>query len=651
VRAAWAAALGAAVASRVANAWLQPGPSGFDAWGHIAYVFFIDLYRAIPYADQGWSYFHPPLHYVLGWVLAQSGSADVLVRGLSLLGSAASLGTALLAAGVVRRCLPERPYLPVLAFTAVAFLPVQVYSSPMSGNEQTATFLGSAAVAVFLANSLRSRPSLALDAASGALVGVALLTKFSALIPLLAIAATLALQLARGALGRREAAARFAVITGIGLLLPAPYYARNIAEFGKPFVLSRDYPLVAGVESGQPPGERSWIDFVQLPPAILSQRNWRDDHLLHSVWGTAYLRTWVENPRGLALRRALALAGLVPTALFVFGFGRALGRVRRSPRSAAEPTMVLLAAGGFAAFALFALRVPIFSALKATYLLSVSLPYGFFVALAFAEPPPRAAGAVRAVGGLALTVAVGLAVVAFTPGLGTRLRPENALMAAAHAHFGDLDTARRIYREELERALETAGDPKRSRPGWVVAVREALAAVEIAAGDSMRGMDLYAESSLLPRKSSSQLSSATAPQRLSRIAVAAALAGEPQRGRYLLDTALANGPITEPLANRGALRAVTGNLAGAVNDLQRALELAPELAPALHNLAWVRERLGAREQARRLRQQAERAAWITPRGFPYGVGDGFHLNEPRLLLLIEGNELALYHPPRARERR
>ena len=43
---------------------------GWDDFGHVGYMLFLDLYRAVPWADQGWSYFHPPLHYSIGWGLA-----------------------------------------------------------------------------------------------------------------------------------------------------------------------------------------------------------------------------------------------------------------------------------------------------------------------------------------------------------------------------------------------------------------------------------------------------------------------------------------------------------------------------------------------------------------------------------------------------
>ena len=107
-RIAWIAVATVAVAVRVWNALAGAALWGDDAWGHVSYMLFLDAFAGVPWADQGWSYFHPPFHYALGWILAQSGSADVLIRGLSLLSGAASLGVAALAADVARRALGTR---------------------------------------------------------------------------------------------------------------------------------------------------------------------------------------------------------------------------------------------------------------------------------------------------------------------------------------------------------------------------------------------------------------------------------------------------------------------------------------------------------------------------------------------------------------
>ena len=204
----WIALLLVTVGVRLWNGLGGPRMWGYDAWGHVAYVFFLDLYRAVPWADQGWSYFHPPLHYVIGWALAQARSGEVLMRGLALWGSLASLLVAGLAARLARIGFPTRPGLALLAFGAVACLPVHYFMGPMPGNEMTATLLGAAALASFVRSECAARPSARADALTGLWLGLGLLTKFSGLLTLVALLAALGVRAALEPRGGEDAAAR-----------------------------------------------------------------------------------------------------------------------------------------------------------------------------------------------------------------------------------------------------------------------------------------------------------------------------------------------------------------------------------------------------------------------------------------------------------
>ncbi|MBW2397904.1 MAG: hypothetical protein JRG80_01375 [Deltaproteobacteria bacterium] len=638
LQSAWFAAVALAVGSRLLNAMLLSGPDGYDAWGHLSYVLFLDLYQSVPFAGQGQSSFHPPLHYAIGWLIAQAGDADILVRGLALVASAASLGIAGITAWVVGATLPGRRLLPLLAFVAVAFWPPQLYSSPMPGNESTAAFFGTAALAVFLLATKQSLPSLAIQAAVGGLAGLALLSKFSALVPLLAMIATLAVR----RVGGRNPGGRFTrnvfLLIGPALLVAAPFYARNIAEFGNPFELSRSHPCCASLEARQQPGERQLYDFVSFPPRLFIDPRPREDHLLRSVWGSLYVRMWAEKLPDPALRIALVGAGLVPTGLALLGFGLALHAMARRRDSVADTLMVLLASGSLAAFAIFAWRVPIFSALKASYLMNASIAYGYFVARGFDSLRPRAA---RRATAAAVCVAALIATAAYTRGLLAPQRGDMAAMARLHGYFGEYDAARALYQAEIQR-LE---DPESSRlgrwHGWPISYRIGLAGLELEAEQADRALELYLDALERPRPDTPLLSSRA--QQLSSASVAAALAGKPKLAHELLADALAESEAAEPLANRGALRGAEGDLANAREDLLRAVALRPDLTAAWRSLAEVGQRLGDAEAAR-WREAAQRAAAGAPRGYPYGIGDGLRPAARRFLLELRDDGFSLYRP-------
>ncbi len=641
-RIAWTAALALAAGSRLWNALESRVLQGYDAWGHVSYALFLDLYRAVPYADQGWSYFHPPLHYALGFLLAQAGDAELLVRGLALVGSAASLGTAGLAAWLVRRAVPARPLWAPLAFVAVAFLPVEIYTSPMPGNEQTAALLASLGIALFARNQLRQQPTRRGDLAAGAVLGLALLAKFSGLLPLLAVDAVLAVEALRAgsAPARWRAAGRAALLTGVALLLAAPYYARNLVAFGTPFQLSRDTPLVARVESEQPPQQRGWLDLVQISPRTLLEPGVREPHLLHSIWGSLYVHVWSDQRAELFPSWSQLLPiwmGLVPTGLALLGLPlaarRALGR-RAAPL---DGLMLALTLVNLGAFALMAYRVPTWAMLKASYLLQLSLPFALFLARALEALERRGGRWLTQGAALWLVLTAAVAGLAHTPGVALPRGGENPPMAATHLYFGSYGRTARIAAKHLALA-------RGARRAWL---SELAGAALLGVGDWEQARRLYQLARDEPSAPWVQIEERSSPWVTNRLAVATALAGDRAAARALLDERLASETLPELLVNRGALLALAGDLSGAEADLDAALRLDPTLAAAWHNLAWLRERRGDPREAAMARREADVFARTPPRGYPYGIGDGFHLGGQRPLLMLEGAGLALYRPARA----
>jgi hypothetical protein len=646
----WYASVAGAIGVRVWNAVFGPLFYGYDAWGHISYVFFLDMYRAIPYADQGWSYFHPPLHYLFGWALMQLGNPKALVVGISLVGAAASLGVAALAIRPIRRALPDRPALALLGFSAVAYLPVHVYVSPMPGNEMTAAFFAAAAFAAHLRNESRDEPALAGDVFTGVLAGLAMLAKFSGVTACLAIGALTGLRWLRSGdtRGRLPRIAVRALAVGAPLvLIAAPYYGRNLSEFDTPFMTSAAVHDVARIQARQPPGERGVLDFVRFPLKVFDNSLPTAPHMLHAVWPTTYLNVWFDTfresqlpfprymtPQPFIHQMAIlfGILGFVPTLVALYGAGLSTRRALRDPRNTLDLGMLILAFGTLASFTLFATLVPTWPALKASYLLNLSLPFAFFTARG-AEACASRNVRLGALPGLGIgSVAIAVALV-FTSGLIIRRDVDSEQMASVMAHFGSFGPTRNSYRLDAHRRKTI----------------EARAAVELFDGKPAVAHLFYFRAATMPLRDASQRGYLE-----NRIGVAAALDGAPERARMRFDNALVGKPeLQEALVNRGALSAQQGDLAAAAEDLRAALNIDPSLPPAWANLAVVLTRQGRAQEAANARERAAAAEAEPPRGFPYGVGNGYlHGNGAgqRFMLVLsdDASSLALYHPARSR---
>jgi len=372
---------------------------------------------------------------------------------------------------------------------------------------------------------------------------------------------------------------------------------------------------------------------------MFSEPNPLAPHMLHSVWGTVYLNVWADIYRESDVARALeaerskrpsttlmALLGLFPTALAWFGAALATRDAWAGRRRAIYVPLLLLAGATLASFAVFAWRVPIWSALKASYLLGLSLPYGVFVARAvegfsvrgpawWRAGPPALIGAVSA-----------LAAVVALEGAILPRRADAPATGAVRFYFGEYEAASRVY----GRLIAGAG----YKAPWL----DNLAAVTLLDGHPDRARRLYARAVAtgLPD-----------PYRRGRLAVATALDGDLGAARAELDAALAEQRLPEPLANRGAVRALLGDLAGAEADLRDALALSSAMVPAWRNLGLVLARAGRPQDAERARRRARREACTAPRGHPYGVGTGEVLEwgiGRRWLLLLEGDRLRAAAP-------
>ncbi|MFI5362962.1 MAG: hypothetical protein ACHQ49_13410 [Elusimicrobiota bacterium] len=360
--AAWAALAAAAVA------FLRPG-IGYDAYQHADYVARLASTGKLPGPGDGWQMFQAPLYYLVSvplWKLAArlGGEPASWLRVPNLV-SGFIIGLACLR--FVDAARPRRPDLALAAGLFGWFWPANLIVAQAPGNEPLAGALSALFLAECVrrgARELRGRDALIL----GGLLGAALLSKFTAI---LAIPPALFL-LARWA--PRADAARWWGAFGVSVFAAGGwFYARNWALYGAPFIGGWDPSR--GLAWWQDPGARSAGDFLRFGAALRAPFY----SGLRGFWDSLYSTFWNDGwqsgvpslewlpPRPLDWQAAGAWWGLVPTALIARGAWRAL-RSDDRPSGAA----LLGAAGGVAALLWLFLMVPIYSTVKASYLLGLA---------------------------------------------------------------------------------------------------------------------------------------------------------------------------------------------------------------------------------------------------------------------------------------
>jgi hypothetical protein len=290
-----------------------------------------------------------------------------------------------LAALLVRRADPQNPWRALVAGGLLLFLPAHIYMSAMLNEEiLAATFTSLALVGVSLAHTDPEPPRRQVLGAAGigCAAGLALLTKLSGLLVVLASAAAYAFS----GLRHREISSTLKCVftlLAVAALVGGWYYANNRIRYGYfyPQHLSTHEIMFT-----MPPGQRSMGDYIYVPLATWKDPQLLSPDLLHSVWGSTYVTLWFDGHRTFLPRDDVAvhrigtlilLLGLLPTLGFAIGLAKGIRRALFSGRNPDTP-LVILVLLTLAGYVLFTWRNPWFAAIKGTYLLGISIPFAYY---------------------------------------------------------------------------------------------------------------------------------------------------------------------------------------------------------------------------------------------------------------------------------
>jgi len=412
-----------AVAMRIDNAIRYRTGNGFDAVENVEYVRFLTHSWALPDPEAAWATSHPPLFYYVAaalWrVLVGVGLEGALLVSLPLLASAAGLVAIGSAVWLVARLSPDDPRRIVLAGALLLFLPVHVYMAAMVGEELLATmWMSLALIAAAPIGQSPGAPAPARAAVVGLLAGLAVLTKMTGVLVLLAIGTTwwiAAWRSRRAGPALVASAVAGAVALGVG----GWYYLYNLVAYG--YLYPQDLAVHAKMFE-MPPGSRQLLDYLRFPLAAFSDPQLLNPDLLRSVWGGTYDTVWFDGhrhflPRSPAVTRfgsAITVLALLPTAAFVVGAGRAVRRAVRDP-GGVDTLLLSTLAALLAGYVAFTWGNPWFATVKGSYLLGLSVPFAVYASEALAGWT-RAGGWRSALVWGALVLLLVLIVLAFTIG-------------------------------------------------------------------------------------------------------------------------------------------------------------------------------------------------------------------------------------------
>jgi len=366
-----------------------PAACGFDASDHLDYVSYVQNHHRLPHVGEGWETFQAPLYYILSATLLSLGHCEafqpaglVLLRFLSLAIGAVNL--ALIFAGL-RLIFPGDWKKPLTGLVLAAFLPAQIYLLHYTTNETLSAMFVTGALCVGLHLLRAKQPGWGWYGVLGIVLGLALLSKVSAVLAVPAILGALAVKLM---LRRERAPLVWLGAVGapllICLLMGGWPYLKLWRDYGNPLAGSWDPKMFAPwwqAKGFQTPAYYfSFGDSLTRP--FFSG--------LHSFWDAIYSTLWGDGlwggkvtlesrpPWNYDLMTVGFVLALAPTALVLTGLVRVL-------RAVNLPWLLLLAVGWLFAFAILdmSLKMPSYALIKAFHGLPALLPFCALGALGF----------------------------------------------------------------------------------------------------------------------------------------------------------------------------------------------------------------------------------------------------------------------------
>lgn len=207
---------------------------------------------------SGWIYTanHPPLYYLLMvpvYWMTENASPETQLYALRLAAIPLGMLTVLFAFLTVRRLFPRDRFLAVTVPTLVAFQPQIAYEAAMLNNDILAIATTSACIYLIVVG-LRNRFTVGLCAWLGLALGLAMVSKSTAVVVMPVIAVAMILRL--GWKNAREWLPKGGLVLGITAVIAAPWYGYMLATYGNFTALDRIQVL------------QHWNRFEGEPPSI-----------------------------------------------------------------------------------------------------------------------------------------------------------------------------------------------------------------------------------------------------------------------------------------------------------------------------------------------------------------------------------------------
>lgn len=341
-----------------------PPQKGFDTQGHIDYVRLMRREKRVPLASEGWEMYQPPLYYFL------AGSAEDLksVKLINIVTWAILIYTGYI---MMRHFFTSR-FIVYAGTFLIGSLPVVLYLSPTISNEFFSAVIISSALVYYLIHFETNKVSQRKKLILGILLGLCFLSKYTVIFLILGIILD---QLWKYKWNFLSLAKGMFIVFVVILLISGWLYVRNIIYYHNPLILNTD---LMNAPLDQLPGYRDLNFFTDLSGFLkldIFHAHW------YSLLAGTYFSWYFDAHNVIIPIQSYSKAGnlliFLSLPLFILsliGFINEIRHISDRNRLIILYTCILIIG-----YISFTIKIPFYSSVKASYMISLVLPWGYFV--------------------------------------------------------------------------------------------------------------------------------------------------------------------------------------------------------------------------------------------------------------------------------
>jgi len=376
---------------RLLLCWFNPPQNAFD--DHYEPIFLIMQTGATPPKDACFQCYHPPVFYWISAIIghiALSRGVNVphmmkLLQFVCCFYGIATLGVCYL----ILKKFPFSAFSAAIAFGVICFLPRHIYMSAMNSND-TISYLF-VAISIYLTMvALERRVAPWRLVILSIILTLTVFTKYTAfaVLPAVLVGLVWAYRV-RLIVSREQLWLSILAALSLPLLILVGYMASNVRHYHTPL----PWNVSIYDPSMDRPRDPGGISFFSFKP-------WEDVTMpmlapgkLHSFWTMIYSGMWFDtepyflSSSTMFAAAGLILLGLVPLALLLIGgFLCVRGKWKKlfdtSPANRASMSLFpVLLASNIAGIIALTMRLPVYNAIKPSYLLNAMSAFMVFIAL------------------------------------------------------------------------------------------------------------------------------------------------------------------------------------------------------------------------------------------------------------------------------